>query len=485
MKRLLDEGQYLHREFARRIRSAFVSIEKTRRHTWRSFFLLSCLASLTLHASPLSRSAAAATPNPAPVALGQSVVALNGPWKFHTGDNPLWAEPNFDDSTWETVDLTPPPGAHDFDVGLTGYVPGWQARAHRGYFGYAWYRIRVSVNAPLGETLALCGPFYVDSAYQVFLNGRLLGGMGNFSGPKPVAYNNHLPKIFPLPQSFASASSENEGPALLAVRVWMGPWALGSPETGGIHIAPALGTTSGVDALYQRQWVEMIRGYIVDAVEALLFLVLAVMACSLIPFDRSNPAYLWLAAALILVGLARGNQAVFFWGQFETVHGFELFTIVLFVPLSLATWTLAWCTWFRVRDRAWMPVAVGILALLHMGVEVLRRSWFYGVFPHWFGVAARYSSMWVRLLFVLLTLLIIFRGMSRQGREKWFTLPAVLLISVGLFAQELSMLHVPGIWFPFGTGVSRTEYAYAAFDVALFVLLLRRLYALRQQPAIT
>jgi hypothetical protein len=484
MKPLLDEKQYFHRGFARRIRSAFVSIEKAGRHVRRRFFLLSCLAPLTLHASPVS-SGAAAAPNSVRVTLGQSVVALNGPWKFHTGDNALWAEPYFDDSAWETVDLTPPRGAHDGDVGLNGYVPGWQARAHRGYFGYAWYRIRVSVNAPPGETLALCGPFYVDSAYQVFLNGRLLGSVGDFSGQTPVAHNMHRPTIFPLPQSVAFASSENQGSALLAFRVWMGPFALGPADTGGIHIAPALGTTSGVESLYQRQWVETIRGYIVDAVEALLFLLLAVMACSLIPFDRSNPTYRWLAAALILVGCARANQAVFFWGQFETIHGFELFTIVLFVPLSLATWTLAWCTWFRVRDRAWIPIVVGVLAPLYMGLEVLRRSWFYGVFPHWFGVAARYSSISVRLLFVLLMLLIIFRGMSQQGREKWFTLPAVLLISVGLFAQELSMLHVPGIWFPFGTGVSRTEYAYAAFDVALFVLLLHRLYALRQQPATT
>ena len=49
------------------------------------------------------------------VTLGQSVVPLYGPWKFTVGDSPidpsthtpLWAEPGFDDSRWETVDLTP------------------------------------------------------------------------------------------------------------------------------------------------------------------------------------------------------------------------------------------------------------------------------------------------------------------------------------------------------------------------------------------
>ena len=59
-------------------------------------------------------------------------MVLNGPWKFHVGDDPRWAEPGFADADWEAVDLTPPPGAHDADVGLTGYVPGWTARGHPG-----------------------------------------------------------------------------------------------------------------------------------------------------------------------------------------------------------------------------------------------------------------------------------------------------------------------------------------------------------------
>src|SRR5215813_14161421 len=110
------------------------------------------------------------------VVLGASVVPLHGPWKFHTGDDPRWASPSFDDSDWESVDLTPAPGAHDGDVGLMGYVPGWIARGHPSYWGYAWYRIRISVTAPPDYQIALLGPLLVDDAYQVFLDGRLLGG---------------------------------------------------------------------------------------------------------------------------------------------------------------------------------------------------------------------------------------------------------------------------------------------------------------------
>jgi hypothetical protein len=91
----LDEYQHVNREFARRNRSGFVSIETTRRQMWRRFFLTLCLLPFTLNTSLLNSSAAAAvTQNPVRVTLGHAVVALNGPWKFHAGDNPLWAKPN-------------------------------------------------------------------------------------------------------------------------------------------------------------------------------------------------------------------------------------------------------------------------------------------------------------------------------------------------------------------------------------------------------
>jgi hypothetical protein len=90
------------------------------------------------------------------VRLGASVVALYGPWKFQVGDSPidsatgrpLWSEASFDDSQWETVELTPKDGAIDPISGLSTYVPGWTARGHRGYWGYAWYRIRAPYPFP-------------------------------------------------------------------------------------------------------------------------------------------------------------------------------------------------------------------------------------------------------------------------------------------------------------------------------------------------
>jgi hypothetical protein len=425
--------------------------------------------------------AAAASAPAQPVTLGSGVSALNGPWKFQTGDDARWAQPDFDDSAWDDLDLTPPPGAHDGDMGLSGYVPGWQARGHKGYFGFAWYRLHVALAAPAGEPLALIGPPYVDSAYQLFVNGRLQGGVGDFSGATPAAYGIHKPRLFAL--EAGTLPTGNRGPVVVALRVWMGAWGGGATEGGGIHIAPSLGTGPGAQARFEQQWFETFRGYIVDAVEALIFVLLAIMAGMLIPFDRGNPAYGWLAAALLLLAAARGNQAVFFWAEIETFHGFELVTVTLLVPLCLAAWTLTWCHWLRLSDLRWMRPMVIALTGVYLAAQFLRRSWFYGVFPPGVNGMLAFLVLAARWLFVALLCIILWRAARRPGRERWLTLLAIVLVSIGLFAPELSTLHVPGIWFPFGTGVSRSEYAYAAFDMALFALLLRRLYGLQPPRA--
>ena len=353
------------------------------------------------------------TPTAQSIELGEAVVPLDGPWKFHTGDNLQWANPAFDDSAWESVDLKSSTRAHDPDVGLTRYVPGWQARSHRGYSGYAWYRAHISVVSPQGEALQLCAPFYVDNAFQIFVDGHLLGGAGDFSGDPPVARNSHLPRIFSLPSPLGNRGS------VIAIRVWMDPWLLADPGAGGIHIAPELGTARGVAACYQREWLELLRGYVVDAVEAVAFLLLAAMACAIKLFDRRNSAYLWMAGALMVIGLARGNQAVLFWWDFETLHEFQLATITLLVPLSLGAWTLAWSSYFQIRDRVLGPRVVGLLTVVLVTLQFLRRSWFYGVFPHWLDLTMTLLFKATRCLFVLLMALIIFRIATRAGREKW------------------------------------------------------------------
>ncbi len=117
------------------------------------------------------KESAAAANDLVPVNLGDSTVELAGPWKFHVGDNPAWAQPDFDDSGWEDMDLTP---------GSSGFARGWTARGHAGYSGYAWYRLQVNVDGAK-RSLALKMPDDFDDAYQVFVNGSRIGEFGKFT----------------------------------------------------------------------------------------------------------------------------------------------------------------------------------------------------------------------------------------------------------------------------------------------------------------
>jgi hypothetical protein len=415
-------------------------------------------------------------PDPVAVSVGHGSVALNGPWKFQVGDDPRWADAGFDDSSWEGMDLSAPPEANDGDVGITPYTSGWDSKGHPGYQGYAWYRLRVTVAPAQGEPLTLLGPWAVDSVYQVYVNGTLLGGVGDFSGATPKAYGNHYPMHFVLPPGLGSG-----GTMMLAIRVWSGPWAVGA---GGIHVAPAIGTQAAIDARYRLQWLKIFEGYVVDAIPALLFGLMALLALCLWPFERSSNTYCWLAISMLLSGIQRGNQAFFFWWQLETIQGFVLVVLVLVSTLSLGAWMMAWRSWFNLERPAWFSKAIFALTLFLLLAQFLNRLPILGTsLPHWLVLTVHYAVTWTRYAFLLTLGFTTYQGIQLRGREGLYALPAILAIGTVLFAAELNALHVPGIWFPWGVGLSLSEIAAVVFDVLLAALLLRRLWSHAPNPA--
>lgn len=411
------------------------------------------------------------------ISLSQSVVSLTGPWKFRTGDDPRWADAAFDDSSWETVDLSAPPDASDGDVGITPYTHGWNSKGHPGYQGYAWYRQRLTVAPTAGEILALLGPWAVDSAYQVYVNGLLLGGVGDFSADTPKAYGSHYPTQFSLPPAL-----ERGGNLVIAIRVWAGPW-VGGADGGGIHVAPAIGEQAAIDARYRVQWLRIFEGYAVDVVPALLFGLMALLVLCLKSFDRGDRIYIWLPLALLLSGIQRGNQAFFFWWQLETVQEFVFVILVLVSSLSLGAWMMAWRSWFKLDRPAWLPRLIAGFTLLLLLAQCIARLPVLGMsLPHWLALIAHYTVTGARYGLLITLAGIVYCGIRLRGREGLYALPAVLAIATVLFASELNALHVPGIWFPWGVGLSLSEIASVVFDVFLVCLLLRRLWSYARSP---
>jgi sulfur transfer complex TusBCD TusB component (DsrH family) len=425
--------------------------------------------------APVAASQAANTEN---VTLGQSAVPLYGPWKFTIGDSPLdpathqplWAEPGFDDSKWETVDLTPAEGATDPIAGISGYVPGWTMKGHPGYWGYAWYRIRVRLNAQPGEKLALAGPSDVDDAYQFFANSSLLGSFGDFSGSRPVAYNTQ-PMMFPMPQP------AREGPTtmILAFRFWMHPNTLLQVDAGGMHNAPLLGEAGTVDAEYQTRWLEMSRSYATTPIFLLLDLLLVLTAVCLAFFDRSDRVYLWLGGVYLIAMASNILFALMAWTQ--TLSGVATSRIndVFLPPLSYAGWVMVWWVWFRLRRPAWLPgAALGLGLLLGLSNALGENLWF-TILPQAVSSPFHAVAMVVRLACTALSLWIVYQGIRLHGVEGWLVLPVIVLSGVSRFTNELLLLHLSVTWFPFGVTINLGTISGLLLPLVLALLLLRRL----------
>ena len=121
-------------------------------------------------------------------------IDLDRYWKFHNGDDSVWALPSFDDSRWDTVN-TLLKFKKDSNV----------------FKGIAWFRIHIYIDPSLNNT-TLSLLIDQEGASQIFLDGKLIHSLGTVSSDinKEKKYDPHS-----IPLSFKYG---NTGEYLLAVR---------------------------------------------------------------------------------------------------------------------------------------------------------------------------------------------------------------------------------------------------------------------------
>jgi serine phosphatase RsbU (regulator of sigma subunit) len=114
------------------------------------------------------------------------IIWLSDNWKYHPGDDLAWANPEFDDRSWETTD--------------TWLNPNNLPKS--GWTGIGWFRLHLAVDATLwGTPLALIVS-YQAGASEIYLDGKLIyqfGRVGTNKGeekayweknPKTISYGN-------------------------------------------------------------------------------------------------------------------------------------------------------------------------------------------------------------------------------------------------------------------------------------------------------
>jgi hypothetical protein len=405
--------------------------------------------------------------------IGDAVLVLTGPWKFHPGDDMAWASPSFDDSSWGTQDLAPPPGSYDPTTGSSGFVPGWTSQGYPKLAGYAWYRLRVQLQnqgaGPSASQLAITMPLNFDDAYEVYVNGQKIGAFGDFNSHSVTFYNSQ-------PRSFAMPEGADRGVMTIAIRLWMD---VGTPfmsqDAGGLHGPPLIGESSAINAMLRLEWDAENRTQVGNLV-ALIFLFLATMLGFILAWlDRREPAYLWLGAAC---AVAFAGRCAVMMGYYSMIlpmvpENFLLDDIVN--PLTLGLWALFWAYWFKLGNlRRIAGISWALTALLMISTSMVRPPLYGVVVPVAAAAWVEPLSMVLRLSLGVLLMWITYRGIRERATEGWLALPPVFLTIAGAYQEELTVLHVPtilrvsGLTFTYGTLVTFLMLAIVS------ILLLRR-----------
>jgi hypothetical protein len=289
----------------------------------------------------LHAQAATAAPESPIVAdsLGRGTVALDGSWQFRTGDDIAWANPNFDDSNWDRIDISKP----------------WGDQGHWAYTGHAWYRRHIEIkDEPNGAVdVALYVPI-VSCSYEVYWNGRLIGRTPAMPGKS--AESQPAAEVFKL---------EAPGSGVLAFRAYTPPMDTTSPGNGqGLIAVPRVGNFEAITNLAARERSMVVRSRLLTVVQIVIYLQLFLLGAVVWLRNRDQKLSFWMSVFLLAAAFWTFEDPILFpWTQTNffasyttggTNHSFEdiaLWYLLLYLlnldryP-ALVRWTriLAWVT---------------------------------------------------------------------------------------------------------------------------------------------
>jgi hypothetical protein len=127
-------------------------------------------------------------------------------WKFKTGDQPDWASPGFNDSSWQSIEVGKP----------------WEYQGFPDYDGFAWYRLHILIPSSIKEKSFLKEKLKfdlgkIDDGDEVYLNGSFLGRNAGKGGDiKQGVYD--APRTYTISLNDKRILWDKDN--VIAVRVW-------------------------------------------------------------------------------------------------------------------------------------------------------------------------------------------------------------------------------------------------------------------------
>jgi stage II sporulation SpoE-like protein len=320
------------------------------------------------------------------------MVEIHDLWRFHTGDDSRWSDPNFDDSQWPLIRSDQP----------------WDTQGYPGYRGFAWYRFQVVLPAHHAP-LALFIPVIYGN-YQVFAGGRLVGQLGGMPPDDRLAFSFTVgsQKLIPLPYSPPSAG----GPLCIAIRIWINP----QTPTNALGAGPAAAIRIG-DAGLLGEWktLQIRSGFWSLFATNILLLVYLIAGCAGLGLFLLRPTereYLWFAAiefanaafgALWIYEAFHAVDLRVFWAMSDCLQATSSVCFLFFL-VALLKQRRSWIYWTALASAlvAPLPALVSIgsvdVALITSATVALAKLPYQVCVLLLLFVAARRGSLDARLL---------------------------------------------------------------------------------------
>jgi sigma-B regulation protein RsbU (phosphoserine phosphatase) len=396
------------------------------------------------------------------------IASLDGLWRFHTGDNPAWAKADFDDSNWRLVRSD----------------ESWTKQGFFTYSGYAWYRFSIQVvdgSKPLGLLLPR-----IYTGYQVYANGKLIGGSGSIKPTAAPAFAAN-PKLFPISPGLIGPQTVQ-----IAIRVWeyrpIVSWVGGGTLRGGSAAGDPELLAQRLHWITTEQKSVLVNSY----AYGLLATVVGLTILTLFLLHREDREYLWFSV-LLLAGAA---DAMLNAQGFSDAYPFLLFRLTDEVLVAISV--LAALLFFSIilkthRSPLWWIVYVAA-AISPLSVAIYYLQWasigfsyslqLACLLPAYIWIIAALSIAVLRQDYAVRLLL------ASATRRLGFFLGIVLLYGVQIFdsvvyiGQSLGWQQLPSrrtflLEHPFP--VDLLDVARYIFIFALLTFLVRRFSLARQE----
>ena len=390
------------------------------------------------------------------------LLSLDGLWRFHVGDDPAWAQPEFDDAGWS----------------LLRSDRNWYTQGYKGYGGMGWYRFHATLPAGVTDASILLPELH--TCYEVYANGRRIGGLGVMR-PSPAPISTYPDQMYAIPPDAISGRQVE-----IAIRVWQwSGWVSfsgGGPESG----ASWIGDTKKIEELHTQAIAQMRWNLASIMILSLLQTLGAVASLALFLRRRREREYLWFALILAF-GATAG------WLRLSTeftVWNIPLSNLVI-DALNLVLIPLAQMAFYSSLLRArrsplyWVAVTCLLVSLVTpalgqlSGLSLSISQW-----NAWISVLAMPAYLWI-----LLTVFV--KAWQNVADARLLLAPAVLQVTATLLYEIHRVMFFLGLqvsnWdapfspitWPFP--IQQTQAADFLFLLAVLGILIQRFTRTRSQ----